>query len=271
MTRAIITDLDGTVLPRGGTVSPANLEAFRQAGRAGMVRIIATGRNLYAAFKALPQDFPIDYLIFSSGAGILRWSNRRMLFAGHIGQNETRQIAGYLWNNNINFTIQREIPDNHYFYYTSIYPRHEDYVRRTEAYAPFGSLIHSPSEIQGKASHFIVILDLLQLRLFEQIRSDLNRYSVVHSTSPFDNRSVWLEIFAPGIHKGSACRRLLQQLDIRPSDCAGLGNDYNDVDFLQLCGQAFLVANAPQRLKNGYKSVDSDQNNGFAEFISKVI
>ena len=65
MIKAIITDLDGTLLPRGGSISSGTLEAFRLAGNKGCIRIIATGRNLYSALKILPAGFPIDYLVFS--------------------------------------------------------------------------------------------------------------------------------------------------------------------------------------------------------------
>ena len=63
MIKAIITDLDGTLLPRGGSISSGSLEAFRLAGNKGCIRIIATGRNLYSALKILPAGFPIDYLV----------------------------------------------------------------------------------------------------------------------------------------------------------------------------------------------------------------
>ena len=107
MIKAIITDLDGTLLPRGGSISSGTLEAFRLAGNKGCIRIIATGRNLYSALKILPAGFPIDYLVFSSGAGTLRWSDRRLLSAHHLSMSETREIASYLWEYNINFTIHR--------------------------------------------------------------------------------------------------------------------------------------------------------------------
>ena len=165
MIKAIITDLDGTLLPRGGSISSGSLEAFRLAGNKGCIRIIATGRNLYSALKILPAGFPIDYLVFCPGAGTLRWSDHRLLSAHHLSMSETREIASYLWEYNINFTIQREIPDNHYFYYTTLYPIHPDYQKRLATYRPFGSPIESPAGIQGKATQFVMILDALQLRL----------------------------------------------------------------------------------------------------------
>lgn len=271
MTRAIITDLDGTILPRKGEISTSTRKAFILAGKQGCQRIIATGRNLYSSLKVLSEDFPIDYLVFSSGAGIMRWHDRQILSADHLTPSHAKHIARYLWNHNINFTIQREIPENHYFFYTDFYPLHEDYKQRLATYAPFGRLIHSPEEITGRATQFVVILDALQLRMLETMRTALRDFSVVRSTSPQDNRAIWLEIFAKGINKGNACRKLLYTLGIDSMECAGVGNDYNDLDFLEMCGKAFLVANAPANLQHRYKLVSRDREEGFTQFIHQVL
>lgn len=268
--KAIITDLDGTILPHGGNISEETFRSFRELGKKGVVRIIATGRTLFAARKFLSDDFPIDYLIFSSGTGTMRWKDKKILSAHHLSICEARQIARYLWEYNINFTVQQTIPDNHHFYYTDIYPHHTDFLRRVEKFGEFGTLIHHYDEIRTAASQFLLILDPTQLKLIEKIRCDLTQFSVVRSTSPFDHRAIWLEIYPSGIQKGSACRELLRTLRLKSRECAGLGNDYNDVDFLDVCGQAYLVANAPERLKPYYKSVASDRDNGFTEFIRKI-
>ena len=269
--RAVIVDLDGTVLPRGGSISENVYRTFRLLGERKVLRIVATGRNLFSALKVLGSDFPIDYLVFSSGAGVMRWNDRKMLAVHHLKESETRKIASYLWDCNVNFTIQQAIPDNHHFYYTSLYPQHADFLKRVEIYQEYGEMIHSVEDIHGEATQFVVIVDGGKLRLLEEMRARLKDYSVVRSTSPLDNQALWLEIFAAGINKGTVCSRLLQGLDIDCQDCAGLGNDYNDVDFLDICGQGFLVQNAPYRLKPYYKSVASDRNDGFVEFIKCLI
>ena len=264
MSQVIITDLDGTILPRKGEISRATIEALHWAGEKKCLRIIATGRNLYSAKQVLPPDFPIDYLIFSSGAGVLRWKDQQLIYTQHLSEKECRKIANHLWDYRINFTIQREIPDNHLYYYTSLYPIHEDYKRRLACYAPFGTLI-------GEATQFVVIMDVTQLRMLEKIRQELADYSVVRSTSPLDNQAIWLEIFAKGINKGSTLEWLLQQLHIPLEQCAGIGNDYNDLDFLNRCPKAYLVANSPTNLHPHYPLVKKDREEGFTEFVSKVI
>lgn len=271
MIQAIITDLDGTVLPRGGNISPTDAEAFHRAGTHGVVRIIATGRNLYSVRNILPDDFPADYLVFSSGAGIMRWQDKKMMTTWQLSEVETREIASQLWDYNINFTIQKEVPENHCFYYTDMYPLHEDYKRRIENNKDFGTLIECTGDIRGGATQLILILDEIHIRLLEQLRGQLSRFSVIRSTSPIDNKAVWIEIFGQGVNKGNACEYLLNRLQVPYSACAGLGNDYNDIDFLERCGQAFMVENATYRQKSAFKTVAADAKNGFAEFISKVV
>lgn len=268
--QAIITDLDGTILPRGGTISEATISILEKLGKKGVLRIIATGRNLYAARKILTGDFPIDYLVFSSGAGIMRWQDKQMIYDRHLTLPETRKIAENLWNYNINFTIQKAIPENHHFYYTDIYPIHPDYQKRIDTYKGFGTPISCSDDIRTNTTQFVMIVDALQLKLVTQIREELSGYSIVRSTSPVDNQAIWIEIFPQGVNKGTTCSQLLAQLGIPCAECAGIGNDYNDVDFLDICGQAYLVANAPQRLKPHYKTVAKDIDNGFTEFISRL-
>lgn len=271
MIQVIVTDLDGTILPRKGIISSATRESFQLAERKGCLRIIATGRNLYAAQQVLEPEFPIDYLIFSSGAGILRWKDKKIIFARHLSNADSRAIANFLWDYHINFTIHREIPHNHFHYYTQLFPLHEDYKRRLANYAAFGTYLSSPEEIVGETTQFVVILDGSQLRLLEEMRQKLTRYSVVRSTSPLDFQAIWLEIFAAHINKGTTLEWLLQQLNLSTKDCAGLGNDYNDIDFLQRCGKAYLVANSPTNLHPHFSLVAKDQEEGFAEFVSKVV
>lgn len=270
MTKAIITDLDGTILPHKGNISQATIGCLEEIGDQGIVRIIATGRNLFAARKVLPENFPIDYLVFSSGAGVMRWRDKKILFSSHLSLKDSHRIADYLWDYNINFTIQREIPDNHLFYYTDIYPVHEDYRQRLETYKGFGKPIDCTADICSQATQFVMILGAMQIRLVEQIRSDLTDYSVIRTTSPVDHKAIWLEVFPKGINKGSTCTHLLNELGLCGAECAGIGNDYNDVDFLDICGLPYLVANAPNQLKPHYKSVASDRDNGFMEFINKT-
>ena len=106
MVKAIIVDLDGTILPnREKHISPENTAALEEAARRGVVRILATGRSPYSLHRVLPQGLPIDYMVFSSGAGIMRWRDKHVLHKQELSKDDTLRIAGILWRHDVNFTI----------------------------------------------------------------------------------------------------------------------------------------------------------------------
>ena len=56
MIKAIIIDLDGTTLPRNWhQISEENRKALEEAGRQGVVRILATGRSVFSLNNTLPK------------------------------------------------------------------------------------------------------------------------------------------------------------------------------------------------------------------------
>ncbi len=272
MVKAIIIDLDGTTLPRNKhQISEENRKALEEAGRQGVIRILATGRSVFSLNNTLPEGLPVDYMVFSSGAGIMRWEDKEILYTRELSPEDTLDIATHLWKYDINFTIQQRIPDNHRFYYRNISSFHEDFRRRIENYPGLGIPIQSTEEIKGGATQFLVILDARQLQLHGDIQQKLSAYSVIRSTSPIDNQAIWTEIFAPGVNKGSSCQLLLERLHFHYDECAGLGNDYNDLDFLKRCGHPFIVSNAPQPLREQFKNMPADEDNGLAAFIQHAL
>ena len=107
MIKAIIIDLDGTTLPRNWhQISEENRVALEEAGQQGVVRILATGRSVFSLNNTLPEGLPVDYMVFSSGAGIMHWDDKEILLTRELSAEETRDIATHLWKYDINFTIQ---------------------------------------------------------------------------------------------------------------------------------------------------------------------
>ena len=252
MIKAIIIDLDGTVLPnRQRDISPGNLAALREAARRGLIRVLATGRSPRSLLRALPGGLPVDAILY----------RRELTLA------DTLRVARVLWPHDINFTIQAHTPHNHRFVYRQTATPHEDFRRRIEDYPGQGRPIHSLSDIHDGGTQFLAILDARQLPLHHHLRSALSAYSVIRATSPIDRQAIWTEIFAPGVNKGTSCQWLLHHLGLTFEQCAGLGNDYNDVDFLTRCAHPAVVANAPADLRRQFPVVPADTLDGLAHFI----
>ena len=69
-----------------------------------------------------------------------------------------------------------------------------------------------------------------------------------------------IEIMAPGITKGSAVLELCRLWNIDVKGAAAFGDNFNDVEMLEEVGFPFLMENAPDELKQRFKTI-TDSNN----------
>jgi Cof subfamily protein (haloacid dehalogenase superfamily) len=56
--------------------------------------------------------------------------------------------------------------------------------------------------------------------------------------------NLWIDFIAPGANKGTALEDLLKLFHIKPEECMVFGDQYNDVEMLQLAGTSYAMSNA---------------------------
>ena len=66
-----ITDFDGTLLRSDGTLAQCDLDALGSLRMRGIKTAVATGRSLYSFIDSPGADLPVDYIIFTTGAGVV--------------------------------------------------------------------------------------------------------------------------------------------------------------------------------------------------------
>ena len=268
MIKAVFTDLDRTLLKNNRTFSEANLKAMKYLKENNIKLIIATGRNILSAKKVLKNEHCFDYLMFSSGAGIIHWQTKEIIYENHINKENTKNAIAVLLKNDVDFMVHDIIPENHKFYYW-IHHSLPDFRRRIKLYNEFAQpleLDRSPIE----ATQLMAVLKQNEKEKFEQIKSELRFVKVIRATSPLDNRSIWLEIFPQSISKGHSAEWLCNELGIKKNETVGIGNDFNDVDLLEMTYNSYVVANAPDELKQRFIVVASNENDGFTEVVQKI-
>lgn len=266
----VISDLDGTLLNQRRRVSGRDLETLRLLGRRGIVRVIATGRSLYSVHRVLPPDFPVDFLVFSSGAGVLDWPAQNLLRRYSMGRRQIRQVFDVLSARKLDFMVHRPIPDNHEFVYFQNNTDNPDFLARLRLYREFASPGQPEALDWEEACQFLAVLPASSPgAVADELRSELERLQVIRTTSPLDHGSTWIEIFPPEVSKSQAGAWLSESLDIRRDGVMAVGNDYNDSDLLHWAGSGFVVANAPAELRRQLPSVASHQSSGFSEAVER--
>lgn len=265
----VVTDLDGTLLSSDRSTSPTNFATLQELARHKIIRVIATGRSLYSVRKVIPRQFPIDYLVFSSGAGVINWHTQRILVTHHLSGEEIHLVSQQLFQHELDFMIHRPIPENHHFWYHTTGKENPDFVRRCKLYQAFASPLDGSVLPLEKACQFLIIdSEEDSLAKYHTLQKQLRTVKVIRTTSPLDGRSFWIEVFPKSVSKALASGWLARQHQIEHSNIFALGNDYNDLDLLQWAAESFVVANAPQEMKETYHPVASNDHDGFSEAVN---
>jgi len=262
-----VSDLDGTLLPHHGTISRENLDCLHKLRERGIINVLATGRSLYSLKRHLSEDAPFDYVIFSTGAGIMDWKSGELIYSKDLQNSDIRKICEILEGGDIDYMLHERIPDSHILRYREKAGL-KDFWSRIEHYRDFASVLEDEDiSNAGAATQFLAVVAHGREDLYLELCRRLHPINPIRTTSPMDLKSLWIEVFAPGVNKGTSLNYLLKLLGIPAEHCMVVGNDYNDLDMLKLTAAAYVTANAPEDLKAEYHTVAACEEDGFAEAV----
>lgn len=267
-----VTDFDGTLLTDGKIIHPKDLETLHRLRGKKIFTAIATGRSLYSFRRALeqmgmdPDQLPVDYLIFSTGAGIMDLSNGRIILSHAIPRQDVVKITACFDTLEFDYMVHKAIPDTSYFLFKSHGRANLDFQSRIRLYPSFGEPLGGGTPLFSMATQVLAIVPAgIDRNRITDIRSALEGFSVIHATSPLDHSSAWIEVFHKQVSKSSSVSWLAKRLGIPQNQVVSVGNDYNDQDLLEWSGQGFLVENGPGDMKRDFELVTSNNNCGVSQ------
>lgn len=265
-----ITDFDGTLLRSDRRFAKSDLEALHRLEKLHIIRVIATGRSIFSFNTVANSALPIDYVIFSTGAGVIHFPSRQIVRKVSLEDQEVRRATEVLVAANLDFMVHRPIPENHRFAYYASNSGNSDFETRISLYKSYAFPMDSIREDFGPATQLLAVLPPSQNKMIlNDIRQKLSDFNVIQTTSPLDGKSTWIEIFPATVSKSQTAQWLATELGIKPENSVSLGNDYNDMDLLEWSGTSFVVENAPQDLKMRFTTVASHDQGGVAEAIER--
>lgn len=267
--RMFVTDFDGTLADDNSEVSESTISELEKLTSKDIVRVVATGRSLFSLKTVIDSNFPIDFLVFSSGIGVYDWKNQILLQENSINEEDTSNIYNYLVENDYDFMVQLPVPNNHFFHHKSSGKLNEDFNTRVNYYESHG--VETIVDCPQNSSQFVIICpeEADSLRV---ITEKFNHLKVVKATSPLDRKSIWVEILPQGISKASGIEFLRKRLDVHINEIVSVGNDYYDLDMLKytLNKNSFVVSNAPKELRSEFNVIESNLNNGVSKLIKQL-
>lgn len=264
----VATDFDGTLLQSDCTVSERSIDTLKKLGDRGVLRVIATGRSYYSLQKILKEDLPVDYLIVASGAGIYCCKSRQLIYQTDLSKEDTEFIGKQLMETGCDFMVHHPLPDNHKFHFYTKNNSNLDYHQRFDIYKEHAFPMKDLSELPESSSQFLII-DPPGGSIYNELSSVLSQYTIIRTTSPLDYSSTWIEIFPLETDKGKTLKLLTENYNLGSDKVLSVGNDFNDVHMLRWAKESRVVANAHEDLKREFRTVSSNDNEGFSEAVEE--
>jgi len=265
-----VCDFDGTLLRSDRSFSDDDLDALIRLGELGVIRAVATGRSIFSINTVSISELPVDFILFSSGAGIVRHPGGTIIRKVSLQSREVSRAIKVLQANNLDFMVHQPIPDNHIFSYFESTSGNADFKKRIELYSLFAKPLVTAGDGFGRATQLLAILPPSDSRpIIATLQKALPGFNIIQTTSPLDGQSTWIELFPATVSKSLTAAWLSTAYGLNAERALSVGNDYNDLDLLEWAGCSFVVANAPDDLKSRFPVVASNNENGVAEAVNR--
>jgi Cof subfamily protein (haloacid dehalogenase superfamily) len=272
--KLVATDLDGTFLRNDRSIGAENLKALHLLGQKKIVRVVATGRNLRKVMEVIPAEVPFDYIVYSSGAGIYNWPEKKHIYHKNISRETSNLLTGYFREKDYNFYAFDEAPENHRLWYHRGKQECEEFNLYFSFHNSFSEQLPINREIKNGLCQFMLIIPEDEMK-FASLKFEIEAQSaeirVIRSSSPVTKGYIWVEVFHRDVSKGHGVSHLCNILGLQQDETFGIGNDYNDLDLLLFTAHSYLTENAPPEIKGIFSIVPSNENDAFAHAVQPLL
>lgn len=263
----IATDVDGTILPRGGAISDATRRAVALCRARGVPFVIVSGRWIGALGDVIRACDAADQpIIIVNGSAVLGpggevWRERFM------DPDDVARVYAVLRRYNVQ--INSYVPGALYCLNTAALAHPSSMIK---GYLGGGKLvIDDEAAFEAEALQRVYKLEGLteDTDLMAEVRDALAR-----ETDAWVTHSSWrnVELMSRGMGKAAALGWLAGRLGVDLVDCMAFGDNANDLDMLGAVGWPVAVGNATDEVKQIAKIVaDTDANDGVAKVIFNML
>jgi Cof subfamily protein (haloacid dehalogenase superfamily) len=261
--RLVALDVDGTLVGRNLTISPAVRSAIARMQEAGVMGCLITGR-MYRAVLPFARELGFDApIVCYQGAAVIDPTSDEVLYHLAVDNKVVRDIITAAEREHAHLQLYRN--DEYYC---------ESRNRFSELYASLAA--HEPVVVPSLRETFaysdatkaVVVADAPDAARFEQdIRAALGDRAYVTRSLP-----EFVEILAPSVDKGAALAFVASRAGVELSDVVAVGDSWNDTPLLQTAGFGIAMGSAPPELREVAHAVVADvEHDGVAEAIERYV
>jgi len=268
VTRLIASDLDGTFLQTGGTVSPENVAAISRAHANGLETIFVTGRPTRWMRQITEMTGHEGLALVCNGALLMDLKTQETIYAELLSADAGLQAAAALQelDPDISFAVELD--------------RHEVSFLVDDKYKPRWEIKNTPPATEVEDMFATEIVVKLLARPSDRIQQNADEF-LVEAQKALDGivdvthsnfMDLMIEMSALGINKGSGLEKFAISKSMTATDVAAIGDMPNDVPMVKWAGRGAAVENAHEWVKTAAtEHVPSNDDHGVSVFIDRIL
>lgn len=280
--RMIVVDIDGTLLPSAGTaISERTCRILREAEAAGIEIVIATGRRqAYAAPLIHPIGLKPEAVLITSNGTVTRTLAGEPIDRFLLPVSTALALCPALrpFGTTV-FTFDREgsgelVLESVEALQIRVSAWLEANRQWIQEVRPLERAFDTgEAPVQGMVCGAIAAMRNAEAWLEN---SEIAAKIATHRTEyPLRDLTI-LDILPPGCSKGAALRRLADRRGIPTDEILAIGDNWNDLEMLEVCGQPVVMANgAPDFMdlarRRGWEIAPPNDDDGVAQIVANVL
>ncbi len=262
------SDLDGTFLQTGGTVSPENVDAIARAHANGLETIFVTGRPTRWMRQIQDMTGHQGLALVCNGALLMDLKTQETIYAELLSSDAGLKAAKALQalDPDISFAVELD--------------RHDDSFMVDDKYRPRWEVKNSPVPTDVESMFGTEIVVKLLARPSDRIQQNADEFLVaaqkaltgIVDVTHSNFLDLMIEMSALGVNKGTGLEKFATNNAMTADDVAAVGDMPNDLPMIQWAGRGAAVDNAHDWIKAAAdEHVPSNDDHGVAVFIDRII
>ncbi|MDL2232741.1 Cof-type HAD-IIB family hydrolase [Ruminococcaceae bacterium OttesenSCG-928-L11] len=259
--KIVFSDVDGTLLNSEHKITPLTEAAIKKLQQNGIPFVIISARSPSGIYPILAEYGFACPIISYSGALILD-EERKVLFHKGIKKANAKTIIQTIEDNRFDLSWCAYSLDQ-----WIVKDKSDPRIIREETVVKAVATQGCIDDIaDAEVNKILCICNPAKIIEIENaLKAAFPQYSIVKSSN------ILLEIMEAGITKATAIETLCGLWDIAISDAIAFGDNYNDIEMLELAGHGVLMKNAPEELKQRIKiHTDDNDHDGIYRKLSEL-
>ncbi|KRM96032.1 HAD superfamily hydrolase [Liquorilactobacillus aquaticus DSM 21051] len=264
--KAIAIDIDDTLVNSGKKLTASVKLVIQKAKAAGIKVVLCTGRPLSGVLPLLEQlqlDGQKDQYVVSFGGSLVQTTDGTIISSVPLGYEAYVDLEYLARKKGLHF---------HAISKDRIYTADRDIGEYTIYESSLVSLnvsYRTPAEMRDVKIVKAMFIDPPEI--IEAALKDYTAFAELEDRVTFTRSTpFYYEANAKGVSKGSALKRLCEELQITSENLMAIGDGGNDLSMIKFAGIGVAMGNAIPELKKSAQVVTEDNNHdGVARAIEK--